>query len=94
MRKMTKFTVVTRDWKGQYEAGQFKGAFKAGCNILVGVEDQIDTGSDGYALILADAPTDMAPQDLYDVNAALEDNNVEGYWVDANDQDIVRVKEA
>lgn len=65
-----KVVVITRDWKGSYEnMDAAKGM------ILIGGENDVDTGGDYYALVFSDQKTQMSPQDLHDM------------WYDAQDGD-------
>lgn len=64
-----KVVIITRDWKGSYEdMDAAKGM------ILIGGEDDVDTGGDYYALVFSDKKTNLTPQYLHDM------------WYDAQDE--------
>jgi hypothetical protein len=71
-----KVVVITRDWKGSYEdIDSAKGM------ILIGGEDDIDTGQDYYALVFADSHTERSPQELHDIWYEAQDEGCEGCTV-------------
>lgn len=81
-----KVVVITRDWKGSYEdMDAAKGM------ILIGGEDDIDTGGDYYALVFSDQKTQMSPQDLHDIWYEAQDEGHE--FCTVLDDDTIEIHE-
>ena len=72
---MTKYFIMTRDWKGTFDSLPGKG-WK-----VFATEDEIDTGQDCYAQIFykGKLEKDKTGQDIYNIYERLMSEDVDGY---------------
>jgi len=78
-----KYKVITRDWKGQYSTKGIRGM------ILVGGEEDIETGSDGFAMVFSEKETKHTAQEIYDINEQLNSDDVDGFTYCEEEDNVV-----
>jgi len=85
-KKIIKFKIAERDWKGTYNRGIGKGM------ILFAGEDEIDTGADSFAQIYCSKipKKKISGQEVYDAFQKIEAGDlVEGFgWENCEDNEI------
>ena len=78
-----KYLIITRDWKGKYDLDDAVGM------ILVGGEEDIETGGDCFAMVFSENKTKRSAQEIYDIHQKLDDDDVEGFAYDDKDEYVV-----